>query len=125
MSEMPRVVVGALPVGDAYKGRSMKVNFSLDVDWKLLREQERRLVEVISAKPDNLLQGIVHLIDAVQDHAVDVCGVSKEEVFGAAVKDCYDGGCCPDCGELIPDTAEFGDSCSNCGHAFVLGKDDL
>jgi hypothetical protein len=36
------------------------------------------------------------------------------------VKDCYDGGVCPDCNQAIPDEAVEGDECSNCGHVFWL-----
>jgi hypothetical protein len=35
-----------------------------------------------------------------------------------SVKDAYEGGLCPDCGENIPDDAVEGQTCTNCGHAF-------
>ena len=35
-----------------------------------------------------------------------------------SVKDAYEGGLCPDCGENIPDDAAEGQTCTNCGHAF-------
>jgi len=34
------------------------------------------------------------------------------------VKDCYEGGVCPDCGKDIPVEAGHGDECLNCGHIF-------
>ena len=37
---------------------------------------------------------------------------------GSSVKDAYEGGLCPDCGENIPGDAAEGQSCTNCGHAF-------
>jgi Uncharacterised protein family UPF0547 len=36
----------------------------------------------------------------------------------------YDGNVCPDCEEIIPHSAVFGDSCSNCGHVFNEPRDD-
>jgi len=30
----------------------------------------------------------------------------------------YVAGRCPDCGEYIPETAQEGDECRNCGHVF-------
>lgn len=40
------------------------------------------------------------------------------------VKDAYNDGCCPDCGEEIPDTADAGDECDVCGHVFWHPSDD-
>jgi len=34
------------------------------------------------------------------------------------VKDSYENGECPDCGEDIPNDVSNGDGCSNCGHVF-------
>ena len=36
------------------------------------------------------------------------------------LKDLYQDGECPDCGEEIPDDAEPGCECKNCGHVFWL-----
>jgi hypothetical protein len=36
------------------------------------------------------------------------------------LKGCYEDGKCPDCGQVIPDTAVENDACSNCGHVFWL-----
>lgn len=35
------------------------------------------------------------------------------------IKDNYDNGECPDCGEEIPDDALSGEECSNCGHVWT------
>lgn len=40
------------------------------------------------------------------------------------VKDNYENGECPDCGESIPDTVVEGESCKNCGHVFWHFKHD-
>ena len=34
------------------------------------------------------------------------------------IKDSYESGECPDCGENIPNDVSNGDECSNCGHVF-------
>jgi len=34
------------------------------------------------------------------------------------IKDSYENGECPDCGEDIPDDVSNGDGCSNCSHVF-------
>ena len=36
----------------------------------------------------------------------------------------YDGNVCPDCEDIIPHSAVFGDSCSNCGHVFNEPRQD-
>lgn len=36
------------------------------------------------------------------------------------VKAAYPDGRCPDCGQMIGDSVEEGDECSNCGHVFHL-----
>ena len=49
------------------------------MDWKLLREQKAELLNRID--DSDLLMGIVHLIDGIQDHAVDVLGYDEKEIF--------------------------------------------
>jgi len=55
------------------------------VDWKLLRKQKLHLVKILKDKkltPSRLesLDGILNLIDGIQDGAVEFLG--KTEVFG-------------------------------------------
>lgn len=40
------------------------------------------------------------------------------------IKDLYENGECPDCGETIPDNAVDGSECVNCGHVFCELKED-
>jgi len=40
-----------------------------NIDWLELAQQKHRLVTLIWDKPDDILWGIVHLIDAIQDDA--------------------------------------------------------
>lgn len=59
--------------------------FIQKMDWVNLREQKEILLSIISWNKvpllnDNL-QGIVHILDAIQDYAVDVAGYSETDVF--------------------------------------------
>lgn len=49
----------------------------LKIDWALLREQKAWLLSLNNEYAD----GIVHLLDAVQDQAYEQ-GVTEEEIFG-------------------------------------------
>lgn len=60
-----------------------------NINWKLLREQKSVLNEMRSENNYNTenhektaLSGVVHLIDALQDLAVDNYGVDELTVFG-------------------------------------------
>lgn len=49
-----------------------------NIDWTLLKTQKRWLI----AQPEcDEATGLLNLIDAIQDHAVDVLGVPEHEVF--------------------------------------------
>lgn len=50
--------------------------FFADIDWKLLREQKLALLNALPA-----IEGIINLLDGIQDHAVDVLGVPAKDVF--------------------------------------------
>lgn len=73
----------------------MKTFFD-DIDWAMLREQKRTLLGTIDMVSDfdndwqsevDNLTGILHLIDALQDHAVDTLGVPENEVFATEDED--------------------------------------
>lgn len=49
------------------------------MDWPLLRSQKRWLVEQAAYSEE--AEGLLNLIDRIQDQAVDVCGVPEDEVF--------------------------------------------
>lgn len=65
--------------------------FLTKIDWKLLREQKRELSIFIqdidwergiqNVPQLSFLEGIIYLIDAIQDYGVDEMGISEEEVF--------------------------------------------
>jgi hypothetical protein len=55
------------------------------IDFPLLKEQKKALLEVIENTDDvpklEKLEGIVNLINEVQDYAVDVLGFDENQVF--------------------------------------------
>lgn len=55
------------------------------IDWVLLKEQKKTLVNVISYTDDieylDNLNGLLFLIDNIQDYAVDHLGIDENEVF--------------------------------------------
>ena len=53
----------------------------MTLDWNALREQKYLLIELIEKDANSPLWGLVNLIDAIQDAAVDE-GVPETEVFG-------------------------------------------
>ena len=57
------------------------------IDWKLLRKQKEWLLERNdrSKHERELCNGLIHLLDAIQDCAVDDLGIAERRVFGGAV----------------------------------------
>lgn len=55
----------------------------LSIDWALLRQQKAALLEIIfqGTPYEDQLDGLVHLIDAIQDQSVQ-CGIPEAEIFG-------------------------------------------
>lgn len=55
------------------------------IDLPMLRDQKTAILlirsEVLSEEQEYALTGIINLIDAIQDYAVDVMGVPKNVVF--------------------------------------------
>jgi hypothetical protein len=58
------------------------------IDWRLLREQKRYLLElsspligIFTEKEYNAFEGIINLLDSIQDYAVDECGIDENDVF--------------------------------------------
>ena len=62
----------------------------MNLDWNLLRQQKLLLLELCN-KPAttpadrDLLDGIIHLIDGIQDYAVDQGNATEAEVFGPEI----------------------------------------
>jgi hypothetical protein len=57
----------------------------LDIDWNALRKQKSALLELVDKHPE--LEGLLGLIDAVQDQAVDDNGLNEKLVFGEVYDD--------------------------------------
>jgi hypothetical protein len=60
--------------------------FLTKIDWKLLREQKIMLLKCqkyrhFNYKDEEYLQGIINLIDSIQDYAIDEMGISDKEIF--------------------------------------------
>lgn len=53
--------------------------FFSDIDWPQLREQ--KLALIAAADTDPQLEGLINLLDHIQDHAVNVLGVPEKDVF--------------------------------------------
>lgn len=55
------------------------------IDFKQLRDSKKALLEMIAKASDGLedkkVMGIIHLIDHIQDYAVDVLGKDENEIF--------------------------------------------
>jgi hypothetical protein len=61
------------------------------IDWPMLKEQKRTLISIIEDKRDTFtieardqlgdLEGLLELIESIQDCAVDEMGVPEELVF--------------------------------------------
>lgn len=61
-------------------------DFIQNIDWELLKKQKQTLLEVISKNDKDIetfdaLTGILDLIDAVQDYAVDFCELDENDVY--------------------------------------------
>lgn len=57
-----------------------------NIDWELLKEQKAALLDVLANlkndKQEKLLEGILCLIDSIQDEAIDA-GLSESLVFSS------------------------------------------
>ena len=58
---------------------------AIRTNWRQLQKQKRYLMkladEAQSAHGMNMLGGVIHFLDEIQDLAVDHCGIPDEEVF--------------------------------------------
>lgn len=58
-----------------------------NIDWVLLRDQKQALLQCISNEDDKLLEGLLSLIDHIQDSAVETNQYTELEVFGFNAED--------------------------------------
>lgn len=80
------LIMGTMDMKEIFKDNTEIPQFINDIDWDLLRDQKNTIVGLASS-PFNIvsllnLDGIIHLIDSIQDYAVDVAGIDNEIVFG-------------------------------------------
>jgi len=66
--------------------------FLQKISWDRLREQKALLLSlsntgILTADVCSNLDGIIGLIDTIQDFAVDIMGLSEKEVFNLSEKD--------------------------------------
>lgn len=52
------------------------------IDWVLLRDQKLALIQCIGNEDDKLLEGLLGLLDSIQDIAVNTNQYTELEVFG-------------------------------------------
>lgn len=57
------------------------------IDWVLLRDQKQALLQCICNEDDTLLEGLLSLIDHIQDNAVETNQYTELEVFGFNAED--------------------------------------
>lgn len=85
------LIEGGVNQFKTYIVKHSKPNVIQNIDWVMLREQKASLLYIISVLQCNNdndsehgdnLTGILHLVDAIQDHAVDINCVDKDIVFG-------------------------------------------
>ena len=67
--------------------------FIQNIDWELLKEQKLSLLDLVNKNNESLtdkqidaLDGIIGLIDSLQDSAVDDYGFEEERVFGKSTE---------------------------------------
>ena len=51
------------------------------IDWALLKKQKAYLVSMSSHTKNDEREGLLNLIDSIQDFAVDTLGIDENEVF--------------------------------------------
>ena len=63
----------------------MLKDYKLDIDFTELREQKGILIDALDLNevPEEI-QGVISLMDSIQDQAVDNHGIPHEEVFGTS-----------------------------------------
>ena len=60
--------------------------FIRKIDWELLKEQKQCLLEIsvmgcFTEKDYDMFEGILALIDSIQDYGVDELGIDEKDVF--------------------------------------------
>jgi len=61
----------------------MTPEFLKQIDWKLLQEQKQYLIDLDHPHAD----GVVSLLDSLQDYCVDVLGIDEGKIFSSLVNE--------------------------------------
>jgi hypothetical protein len=82
----PSGTLVASPPDTAEETTSIKVVLSFNIDLRLLRRQKRALIAIprnfqISPDQEEAIEGMLNMIDFVQDSIVEQGPASEEEVF--------------------------------------------
>lgn len=66
------------------------VTFNMDAAAFLLLAQQKHELQKLIAEygPDNILPGLIHLIDHIQDQCVEKNGIQEEIVFPKVIEEC-------------------------------------
>lgn len=62
------------------------IDFIEKIDWELLQQQKQTIIEIsemgcFAEKDYDNFNGLLELIDSLQDYAVDVLGIDENVVF--------------------------------------------
>jgi hypothetical protein len=62
----------------------MKITVDMDIDFELLRQQKQELIDATYTNEglNKMLEGVLNILDAIQDSAVDENGIDAKLVFG-------------------------------------------
>jgi hypothetical protein len=89
MPRTPMLATDPTPVNPAVpiprKADETRLPYKLNIDFTRLLEQKTALVDLIGDTGDHPLVGLVELLDAIQDQAVDVHEVPETDVFGPLI----------------------------------------
>jgi len=96
------------------------------IDWSELRNQKRLLIlandKLVDQEQKDAIEGILNLIDAVQDYAVDEMGMNSNDIYDFEQEDneLESGGTMD--GHITPEITKTIWVCSNCGSSNVQFK---
>ena len=63
--------------------KTISINPPMNIDFDLLKKQKSLLLSLINSNNGKLdeLNGVVNILDAMQDHAIDDLGFPEEEIL--------------------------------------------
>jgi hypothetical protein len=85
LSVVPDVMIAAAGAEVLLAQETRLLSYKLNIDFARLRQQKSALLALIGL--DSPLMGLVELLDAIQDQAVDIHGLPEKQVFGPAIEE--------------------------------------